>query len=97
MLQLVFVKKSLVTLVFQIFNIIGTKVSMGSCKKSNQLMLQCHWKHFMTMTHYVDANIMHDVITERSVTAILHLANKTPSFDTKYKNQNHSENSYIWF
>jgi hypothetical protein len=32
----------------------------------------------VTMTHYVDANLMHDVITGRSVTGILHLANKTP-------------------
>ena len=32
----------------------------------------------VTLTHYVDANLMHDVITGRSVTGILHLANKTP-------------------
>ena len=31
----------------------------------------------VTLTHYVDANLMHDVITGRSVTGILHLANKT--------------------
>jgi hypothetical protein len=34
-------------------------------------------KH-VTLTHYVDANLMHDVITGRSVTGILHLVNKTP-------------------
>ena len=33
---------------------------------------------FVTLTHYVDANLMHDVITGRSVTGILHLLNKTP-------------------
>jgi hypothetical protein len=33
---------------------------------------------FVTLTHYVDANLMHDVITGRSVTGILHLVNKTP-------------------
>ena len=33
---------------------------------------------YVTLTHYVDANLMHDVITGRSVTGILHLANKTP-------------------
>jgi hypothetical protein len=33
-------------------------------------------KH-VTLTHYVDANLMHDVITGRSVTGILHLVNKT--------------------
>jgi hypothetical protein len=30
-----------------------------------------------TLSHYVDANLMHDVTTGRSVTGILHLANKT--------------------
>ena len=33
---------------------------------------------FVTLTHYVDANLYHDLITGRSVTGILHLANKTP-------------------
>jgi Reverse transcriptase (RNA-dependent DNA polymerase) len=33
---------------------------------------------FVTLTHYVDANLMHDVATGRSVTGILHLINKTP-------------------
>ena len=32
----------------------------------------------VTLTHYVDANLMHDLITGRSVTGILHLVNKTP-------------------
>jgi hypothetical protein len=34
-------------------------------------------KH-VTLTHYVDANLFHDIITGRSVTRILHLVNKTP-------------------
>jgi hypothetical protein len=34
--------------------------------------------NFVTLTHYVDANLMHDVVTGRSVTGILHLVNKTP-------------------
>ena len=34
---------------------------------------------FVALTHYVNANLMHDVITGRSVTGILHhLLNKTP-------------------
>jgi len=33
---------------------------------------------FVTLMHYVDANFYHDLITGRSVTGILHLANKTP-------------------
>jgi hypothetical protein len=32
----------------------------------------------VTLTHYVDANLFHDVITGRSVTGILHLVNKSP-------------------
>jgi hypothetical protein len=32
----------------------------------------------VTLTHYVEANLLHDVMTERSVTGILHLANKSP-------------------
>ena len=34
-------------------------------------------KHVVT-THYVDANLFHDILTGRSVTGILHLVNKTP-------------------
>jgi hypothetical protein len=33
---------------------------------------------FVTLTHYVDANLMHDMITGRAMTGILHLLNKTP-------------------
>jgi len=33
---------------------------------------------FVTLTHYMDANLYHDMITGRSVTGILHLANKIP-------------------
>jgi len=34
-------------------------------------------KH-VTLTHYVDANLMHDITTGRSVTACLHFINGTP-------------------
>jgi hypothetical protein len=34
-------------------------------------------KH-ITLSYYVDANLMHDVTTGKSVTGILHLINKTP-------------------
>ena len=34
--------------------------------------------NFVTLTHFVDANLYHDMITGRSVTGILHLVNKTP-------------------
>jgi hypothetical protein len=32
----------------------------------------------VTLTHYVDANLMHDIAMGRSVTGISHLVNKTP-------------------
>jgi hypothetical protein len=34
--------------------------------------------NYVTLTPYVDANLMHDIATGRSVTGILHLMNKTP-------------------
>ena len=34
--------------------------------------------HPVTLTHFVDANLYHDMLTGRSVTGILHLANQTP-------------------
>ena len=33
---------------------------------------------FVTLVHYVDANLFHDMLTGRSVTGILHFFNKTP-------------------
>jgi hypothetical protein len=33
---------------------------------------------YVTLSHYVDANIMHDITSGKSVTGILHLVNKTP-------------------
>jgi hypothetical protein len=34
-------------------------------------------KH-VTLTHFADANLMHDMISGKSVTGILHMVNKTP-------------------
>ena len=34
--------------------------------------------NYVITTHYVDANLFHDILTGRSVTGILHLINKTP-------------------
>ena len=33
---------------------------------------------YVTLTHFVDANLMHDLVTGKSVTGIPHLLNKTP-------------------
>jgi len=48
---------------------------------------------FVTLMQYVDANLYHDLITGKSVTGILHLANKTP-IDWYSKN---CGNSHLWF
>jgi hypothetical protein len=34
---------------------------------------------YITTTHYIDANLMHDLVTGSSETATLHLVNKLPS------------------
>ena len=36
-----------------------------------------HARH-VTLTHYLDANLFHDVLTGRSVTGILYMLNATP-------------------
>ena len=33
---------------------------------------------WVTLSHFVDANLLHDLVTGRSLTGILHLLNKTP-------------------
>jgi hypothetical protein len=33
---------------------------------------------FVTLSHYVDANLMHDMVTGHSITGILHFVNKMP-------------------
>jgi hypothetical protein len=33
---------------------------------------------YVTLSHYVDSNLMHDITSGKSVTGILHLVNKTP-------------------
>jgi len=35
---------------------------------------------FATLTHYVDANLMHGMTTGKYVTGILHLLNQTPIY-----------------
>ena len=34
--------------------------------------------NYVTLTHYFDANLYHDMLTGRSVTGILHFLNQTP-------------------
>jgi hypothetical protein len=41
---------------------------------------------YITLSHYVDANLMHDITSGKSVTGILHLVNKAP-IDWYFKKQ----------
>jgi hypothetical protein len=34
--------------------------------------------NYITLSHYYNANLYHDMVTGRSVTAILHFLNQTP-------------------
>jgi hypothetical protein len=43
-------------------------------------------KH-ITLTHYVDANLFHCMVTGRLVTGILHFANQTPSIGFRRSKQ----------
>jgi hypothetical protein len=52
-------------------------------------------KH-VTLTHYYDANLYHDMLTGHSVTGILHLFNKTP-IEWFSKNQVTNETTHLWF
>jgi hypothetical protein len=41
-------------------------------------MLHLHLKHYVTTSHYVDANLMHDLVTGKLVTSCIHFFNQTP-------------------
>ena len=51
---------------------------MGRVKNKSQKMYQHQKEKPIIITTYVDANLMHDVITGRSVSGIIHMLNKTP-------------------
>jgi hypothetical protein len=34
--------------------------------------------NYITLSHYIDANLIHEITSGKSVTGILHLVNKTP-------------------
>lgn len=50
----------------------------GDCKEDIPRDAPRPLGKYVTLTHYVDANLMHDISTGKSVTGILHLLNKTP-------------------
>jgi hypothetical protein len=69
MLPYVFVPMSLIIPTFQTLNMIGPKVFMDSPEPLG---------NFVTLNHYSDTKLVHDVMTGQSVTVMLHLLNKTP-------------------
>ena len=50
----------------------------GKCKEEVPHDAPVPLGKFVTLTHYVDANLMHDINTGKSLTGIIHLLNKTP-------------------
>jgi hypothetical protein len=50
---------------------------------------------YVTLSHYVDANLMHNVMTGKSVTGILHIINKLPRL--VFQETGHSRNCNIRF
>jgi len=44
----------------------------GESLRSYPRMPQYHFGNFIMLSHYVDANLYHDMLTGRSVTGILH-------------------------
>jgi hypothetical protein len=49
---------------------------------------------YVTLRYYLDANLMHDITTGRSVTGILHLINKTPIYWYSRKQATHETAMY---
>ena len=52
-------------------------VHSGACEQIPHDILKPLGKHFQT-THYVDANLHHDLAPGKAVTAVLHFLNQTP-------------------
>ena len=52
-------------------------VYFGACQQIPHDIPKPLWKHVQT-THYVDANLHHDLATGKAVTAVLHFLNQTP-------------------
>ena len=66
--------------IYPIKNMIGEGLFMQVQKKESHMIFQNQkGKTCVTTTTYVDANLHHDQVTGRAVTACLHLVNATPS------------------
>ena len=50
----------------------------------------------VTLTHYFNANLMHDVLSGKAVTGCIHLINKTTIMWYYSKKQATSKNCYLW-
>ena len=56
-------------------------VYSGACEQSHMTFPKPLGKHVQT-THYVDANLHHDLATGKAVTAVLHFLNQTQLMHT---------------
>jgi hypothetical protein len=53
---------------------------------------------YVTLSHYFDANLYHDMVTGRSVTGILHFLNQTPmDWYSKKQAGAYGGDCYFWF
>jgi hypothetical protein len=51
---------------------------------------------YVTLSHYFDANLYHDMVTGRSITAILHFLNQNPD-ELVLKETSYCLDYYFWF
>ena len=51
---------------------------------------------YVTLSHYFDANLYHDMVTGRSITAILHFLNQNPD-GLVLKETSYCRDCYFWF
>ena len=65
---------------------IGHSQSMAMSRKSSQRTVRSHLERHVPFSHYIDANLYHDMLSGHSVTRILHLINKCP-IDWYFKKQ----------
>ena len=56
----------------------GLELFMEMSKKKSQKIYLNHYKRVITSI-FLDANLLHDIVTGKSVTAVLHFVNTTPT------------------
>ena len=57
----------------------GLELFMVMSRRKSQKIYLNHWEKRVITTTYLDANLLHDIVTGKSVTGILHFLNSTPT------------------